>query len=44
MASRILKRPETVGDLIGTMIFLVSDASDFITGTIITVDGGSSLH
>jgi NAD(P)-dependent dehydrogenase (short-subunit alcohol dehydrogenase family) len=44
MASRILKRSETVEDLVGTMIFLVSDASDFITGTVVTVDGGSSLH
>jgi 3-oxoacyl-[acyl-carrier protein] reductase len=44
MASRILKRPETVEDIVGTMLFLVSDASDFITGTIIAIDGGSSLH
>ena len=28
-------------DVVGTVLFLASDLSDFITGEIITVDGGS---
>ncbi|MCX6013403.1 MAG: SDR family oxidoreductase, partial [Chloroflexi bacterium] len=44
MATRILKRKETVADLVGPLLFLVSDASDFITGSVIFVDGGSTIH
>jgi len=29
------------GDVVGAVLFLVSDLSDFITGEVITVDGGS---
>jgi len=31
-------------DLVGTLIFLASDDSDFITGQLIEVDGGLSMH
>ena len=30
------------GDVVGAVLFLVSDLSDFITGEVITVDGGST--
>ena len=36
----ILKRWGKVEDLIGPAIFLASEASSYITGSIITVDGG----
>src|SRR5262249_16924659 len=42
--SRMLKRAETPQDLVGTLIFLASDDSDFITGQTILVDGGSGVH
>jgi len=35
-----LKRPEAPEDLVGTVIFLASGDSDFITGQTINVDGG----
>jgi NAD(P)-dependent dehydrogenase (short-subunit alcohol dehydrogenase family) len=42
--SRCFKRPETPDDLVGTIVFLCSAESDFITGQAIVVDGGSVLH
>ncbi|HVN23875.1 MAG TPA: 3-oxoacyl-ACP reductase family protein [Syntrophorhabdales bacterium] len=41
---RCIKRPETPDDLTGTIVFLASDDSDFITGQTIIVDGGSALN
>ena len=41
---RFLKRLQTPEDLTGTLVFLCSPASDFITGQIIVVDGGSAMH
>jgi NAD(P)-dependent dehydrogenase (short-subunit alcohol dehydrogenase family) len=41
---RCIKRPETPHDLTGTIVFLSSDDSDFITGQTILVDGGSTLN
>ncbi|MBW1736617.1 MAG: 3-oxoacyl-ACP reductase FabG [Deltaproteobacteria bacterium] len=41
--SRCIKRPETPEDLTGTLVFLASDDSDFVTGQTIIVDGGSAL-
>ena len=42
--SRCFKRAEQPEDLIGTIVFLASDESDFITGQTIVVDGGSVFH
>jgi 3-oxoacyl-[acyl-carrier protein] reductase len=39
-----IKRPEVPEDLIGTVIFLASPASDFITGQTFNVDGGLRYH
>lgn len=44
VASQCIKRPSTPDDLAGTIVFLASDDSDFITGQTILVDGGSALH
>jgi len=41
---RCLKRKERPEDLVGTIVFLASDDSDFITGQTINVDGGDSFH
>jgi NAD(P)-dependent dehydrogenase (short-subunit alcohol dehydrogenase family) len=40
---RLFKREQTPEDLVGTVIFLCSDASAFITGQTFNVDGGSYL-
>ncbi len=42
--ARMLKRVQKPEDLVGTVIFLASDDSDFITGQTILVDGGSGVH
>src|SRR5262245_12686597 len=42
--ARMLKRPELPEDLVGTFLYLASDASDFVTGQTILVDGGGSVH
>jgi NAD(P)-dependent dehydrogenase (short-subunit alcohol dehydrogenase family) len=44
VASRALKREATADDLIGTLIFLASSASDFVTGQTLSVDGGSVMN
>jgi 3-oxoacyl-[acyl-carrier protein] reductase len=41
---QIIKRSEEASDLTGTVIFLASDESDFITGQTINVDGGGAHH
>jgi 3-oxoacyl-[acyl-carrier protein] reductase len=41
---RCLKRAAVAQDMIGTLMFLSSDASDFITGQLISVDGGFRHH
>lgn len=43
LRDRIIQRPELPEDLVGTAIFLASRESDFITGQVIHVDGGSVL-
>ncbi len=43
-AGRALARTETPEDLCGTLVFLASSDSDFMTGQMIVVNGGDSLH
>jgi hypothetical protein len=43
-SGRALDREQYPEDLIGTMMFLSSPASDFITGQTINVDGGKAMH
>lgn len=40
VAAQCIQRPETPEDLVGTVLFLASNASAFVTGQSITVDGG----
>jgi NAD(P)-dependent dehydrogenase (short-subunit alcohol dehydrogenase family) len=44
LKERSLKRLETPEDLLGTLVFLASSDSDFMTGQVIVVDGGSIFH
>jgi NAD(P)-dependent dehydrogenase (short-subunit alcohol dehydrogenase family) len=44
IASRAIKREVTPEDLCGTLVYLVSAESDFVTGQVIVVDGGSVMH
>jgi 3-oxoacyl-[acyl-carrier protein] reductase len=44
LAGRSLKRVQEPEDMVGTIVFLASSDSDFITGQAITVDGGSSMY
>ena len=43
-STRCFKRDETPDDITGTLIYLASGDSDFVTGQTILVDGGSVLH
>ncbi len=43
LASRALKRHEMPEDVIGVVIFLSSNLSDFLTGQTIAVNGGDSF-
>jgi 3-oxoacyl-[acyl-carrier protein] reductase len=40
VAQQCIPRPEAPEDLIGTVLFLASEASAFVTGQALTVDGG----
>ena len=42
--SRAFQREEVPADIIGALLFLASDDSDFVTGQTIVVDGGSVMH
>ena len=44
IASRAIKRDALPEDLIGTAVYLSSAASDFVTGQVLVVDGGSIMH
>ncbi|HZH17805.1 MAG TPA: SDR family NAD(P)-dependent oxidoreductase [Archangium sp.] len=39
-----IKRPQKKEDLAGALLFLASPASDFISGQVLTVDGGLTNH
>jgi len=44
LEKQILKRSEEPGDLAGTVVFLASDDSQFISGQTINVNGGATHH
>jgi len=41
---KALKRTQIPEDLVGVLLFLLSDASSYITGQTINVDGGAMMH
>ena len=41
---RAIKRIQVPADLVGAVVFLASADSDFMTGQIVTVDGGAIMH
>lgn len=43
-AARCIQRWQVPEDLVGTVAFLASDDSDFITGQVINVDGGAAFN
>lgn len=44
VAARALKRIQTPDDLVGAVVFFLSDDAAFVTGQTLLVDGGTSLH
>jgi 3-oxoacyl-[acyl-carrier protein] reductase len=44
VAGRAIERVQVPSDLVGTVMFLASSASDFMTGQTINVDGGKAMH
>jgi len=44
VSSRAIPREQTPDDLTGTLVYLASSDSDFVTGQVVVVDGGSVTH
>jgi NAD(P)-dependent dehydrogenase (short-subunit alcohol dehydrogenase family) len=44
VATRAIKREQQPGDIVGTMLFLASSDSDFMTGQTLVVDGGAVMR
>jgi 3-oxoacyl-[acyl-carrier protein] reductase len=44
LSGRTIARPQYPEDLVGTVMFLSSAASDFMTGQTLLVDGGKAMH
>jgi NAD(P)-dependent dehydrogenase (short-subunit alcohol dehydrogenase family) len=44
VAARTLQRDQVPEDVVGTVVFLCSPGSDFITGQSIVIDGGQTFH
>jgi NAD(P)-dependent dehydrogenase (short-subunit alcohol dehydrogenase family) len=44
IASRAIRRDQAPADLLGTLLYLCSDDSAFVTGQTISVDGGSVMR
>jgi NAD(P)-dependent dehydrogenase (short-subunit alcohol dehydrogenase family) len=43
-AVRAIPRGMVAGDLVGAVVFLASDESEFVTGQVIVVDGGALMR
>jgi NAD(P)-dependent dehydrogenase (short-subunit alcohol dehydrogenase family) len=43
-ATRAIRREQVPEDVVGACIFLASAESDFITGQVLAVDGGSAMN
>ncbi len=41
---RAMNRPQHPGDVVGAVLFLLSDAADFVTGQVLPVNGGFVLN
>lgn len=44
VGSRSIRRDQTPQDLVGTLVYLAGPDSDFVTGQVMVVDGGSVTH